>query len=648
LFTYSTSNMFDFLDRHKKLAQIVLALIGLTFVFFGTYSYFQRSANIPWVAQVAGQQVTQQDFDDLLREQQDRMRQAMGANYDPAMFDSPEVRYALVEQLVNQKILEQQARADKLRVSDQQLQQFIAALPPFQDNGTFSPERYKLVLSGQNLSPAMFEAKLRNDLTLAPLQEPIGTANIVAAPAARRYLSLLEQKREISIATVDPEPFLKEAAAKVDDAAIHAFYDANHALLQTPEQAKIEYILLSPDTLAAKVTVTPEEAKAQYEQNLAQYGAPEERSAAHILIAVKPDASEADKEAARKKAADLAAKARAHPADFAALAKANSDDPGSAPQGGDLGSFTHDTMVKPFADAVFAAKPGDIVGPVLSDFGYHVIKVGAIKAAQTRPFDEVKGDIEASLKRARAQKLFADAADKFQNLVYEQADSLAGVGKALGVDVTTTPFVTRDAVQAIARGNAKFVDALFAPESVAAKRNTDAIEIAPNVLIAGRIVEHKPAALRAFDEVKDQIRQQLTRREASALAVKAGGAKLAALEAGKSDKDVGVTFGKTAEIMRSQAGPGLSQDALVRIFAIDPKKVPGLVGVANDRGGFSIYRVSRVIDPSTLDDARVKIAEQRMGSQVGRELLMAYIGALKSRAEVTINQAALEKKASQP
>jgi peptidyl-prolyl cis-trans isomerase D len=638
--------MFDYLDKHKRLAQVVLGIIGMTFVFFGTYSYFQKPSAAPEVASVDGDKVTQRDFDELLREQQDRMRQSLGKNYDPAMFDSPEVRFAMVDQLVNQKLLEREARAEKLRVTDGQLQQFIAALPPFQVDGKFSPDRYRMVLSGQGMTPEMFEQKLRNDLTLAPLQEPIASANFVAGASARRYLSLLEQKREVSSATIDAAPFARDV--KVDDAAIKDFYDKNKNALQTPEQAKVEYIVLSPDTLMSKVSVKPEDVKAHYDQNLRQYGAPEERSAAHILVTVKPDASDADKDAAKRKADELAAKARANPADFARLAKENSQDPGSAAAGGDLGSFTHDAMVKPFADAVFAAKTGDIVGPVLSDFGYHVIKVGAIKPAQAKPFDAVKADIEAEMKRAKAQQLFADDAEKFQNLVYEQADSLVGVGKALDVKVTETPYVTRAEIQQVAKDNPKFVAALFAPESIASKRNTDAIEVAPNTLVAGRIVDYKAAATRPLDEVKDEIRRQLTRRDAAALAQQAGVARIAALESGKSDKELGLAFSKPVELLRTQVGPGMPPDALVKVFGADPKKLPAYVGASNPGGGYVIYRVSKVIEPDKLDDARLKIAGARMGDQIGRELLTAYLAGLKSRADVKINQAALEQKPAQP
>jgi len=636
--------MFEYVAKHKRIAQVVLGLITLSFVFFGTYSYFQRPTLDPEVATVGGQRITQNEFNDLLREQQDRMRQQMGRNFDSAMFDNPEVRFALVDQLINQRLLQERARADRLRVTDSQLAQFIAKIPAFQDDGKFSNDRYKLVLSQQNppLSPAAFEQRLRQDLTVAPLQEPVAAGNIVARSSAERYLTLLEQKREVAASAIDAEPFAKDV--KVDDAAVKKFYDENAAAFQTPEQAKVEYIVLSPETLSSQVKVSAEDVRKQYDENQKNYGQGEERTAAHILVAVKPDASDADKAAARKKAEDLAAQVRANPAKFAELAKANSDDPGSATQGGDLGSFARGNMVKPFDDAVFAAKPGEIVGPVQTDFGYHVIKVNSVKAAQIKPFDEVKGQIEADLKRLQAQQKFAAKADQFQNLVYEKADSLEPVGKELDVKVGTTPLLTRTQLQQLALGNPKFVQTLFAPESLSSKRNTEALEVAPNTLLAARIVEYKPAAPRPLDEVKDEIRRQLVFKGASERAQQVGRDRLALLEQGKSDKEAGVVFAKPVELNRNQAGAGFSPDALTRIFQVIPTKLPAYVSAPNERGGLTIYRVSKVIDPPAADDAKLKLAGSRIGEQLGRELFAAYLAGLKAKGDVKINQANLEKK----
>lgn len=634
--------MYDFLNRHKRAVQVVLAMITLPFMFFGVDYYFRGNRGEDTVATVDGAKITTRDFDNALREQGDRLRQQMGKGYDSSLLDHPDVRYAVVENLVNQRLLAGEAQRERLRVNDAQLAQVIAEIPAFQEDGKFSPERYRMLLQGQNMTPAIFEDRLRRDLAQAPLQEPLTLGSIVAQASAARYLSLLEQKREVAQATVDAEPYAKDA--KVDEAAVKAYYDQNPDALMTPEQARIEYAVLSVDALASKVTVDPNDVRKQYDANLANYTSAEERSASHILITVKPGASDAEKAAAKKKADDIAAQVRAAPARFAEIAKAESQDPGSAAQGGDLGTFGRGTMVKAFEDAAFAAKPGEIVGPVQSDFGWHVIKVTGSRAATQRPFDEVKGQIETVLRQQLAQERFQAAADQFQNLVYEQADSLEGVGKALDIPVTTTPLITRTQAQQLAANNPAFVEALFAPASVQSKRNTDAIEVAPNTLIAGRIVEYRPAAPRPFHEVKAEIRRQLERKAMADAAERAGRAKLAMLEQGKSDKEAGLVFGKPVEVARNEAGPTMPPDALLRIFQAEPAKFPAYVTGTNPRGGFSIYRVTKVVEPASLDEGRLKLAAERMGDQLGRDFGNAYIASLRSRADVKIDQARLESK----
>jgi peptidyl-prolyl cis-trans isomerase D len=527
-------------------------------------------------------------------------------------------------------------------VSDTQLQQVIGQLPVFQYDGQFSAERYKQVLASQNMTPLMFEDRVRRDLILNPLQEPITLGNIVASSSGERYIGLVEQQREIAAAAVDPDPFMKDV--KIDDAAVKAFYDANAKTLQTPELAKFEYVLLSQDALMAQVPVDPADVKAQYEKKHHLYGQAEERDASHILIAAKPDANENDKAAAKKKAEELAAQVKANPAKFAELAKQHSQDPGSAPQGGELGMFGRGNMVKPFDDAVFAMKVGDIVGPVQTDFGYHVIKLNAIKPAKVKSFDEVKAQIETELKRQKAAQKFAAAADQFQNLVYEQADSLQGAAKTLGLTVHTSPLATRAQAQALAQGSAKFVQALFSPESVQSKRNVEATEVGPNALMSGRILEYKPAAVRPFEEVKEEIRTQLARKAGSEMAQKAGQEKLALLTQGKSEKEAGVEFAPPVTLNRNQVQAGFPADALTRIFQIDPARLPQYTGTANDRGGYSIYKVVKMIPPAATDPAKLTSATARLGDQLSQELFNAYLATLKGKAEVKINQANLEKK----
>lgn len=639
--------MFDLLHKHKNFAQIVLALVTLPFAFFGVDYYFRGGDATKAVATVGGSKIEQTAFDNLLREQQARMRQALGNRYDPAMLDTPAVRYALLDQLINQRLLENLGSAERFRVSDAQLRQFIGALPPFQENGRFSPTKYNEVLAEQGMTPLLFEQRVRGELALSPLQDPVVGASFASQASVRNYLALAGQTREVAVASVAAAPFERSATATVTDAEVKAYYDRNPSAFQTPEVAKIEYLTLSQDALAAQMKIDPAEVKQAYEGNAKQYTTAEERQASHILIAVKPDATPAEKAAAKAKATMILEKARANPASFADLAKEYSQDPGSAQQGGDLGSFARGSMVKPFEDAVFAAKVGDIIGPVETNFGYHVIKVTGITPAHVQSFDEVKGRIEADLRRQKAMQKFASSAEQFQNLVYEQADSLAGAAKALDLKVETTPLMTREQIQQLAMGNPKFVQALFSPDSLQAKRNTEAIEVAPNTLMAGRILEYKAATLRPFADVRDGIRKLLIHRAASVLAQKAGREKLALLEQGKPDGQVGVAFGKPVTLNRAQVQPQFPADALKAIFEADTRKLPGYVGMADAGGDFAIYRIDKVIEPPAPDAAKLASAEAAVGGQIGQELMSAYLASLRAATEVKINQAVLEKKQEQ-
>ncbi|MDQ2963644.1 MAG: SurA N-terminal domain-containing protein [Pseudomonadota bacterium] len=633
--------MYDFLHKRKRAVQVILALITLPFAFFGVDYYFRDTARTGEIATVAGSRITQAEFDNTLREQQERMRQTLGRNFDPAVFDDPEVRYSLLDGLIGHRLLQEQARRGRFSVSDDQLRQFISEIPAFQDGGKFSQARYEQLLAMQNppKSPIEFAREIRRELMLGPVQESITGANIVAKTNVERYLGLLEQQRAAAVAAIDVDAYLKDV--KIDDAAVRAFYDANAGAFQVPEEVKLEYVTLTPDALGAQSPVDPAEVRKQYDENARQYGKAEERQAAHILIAVKPDASEEDKANAKKKAEEIAAQAKKSPAQFGELAKKLSEDPGSAAQGGDLGIFARDgSMVKPFEDAVFSMKAGEIAGPVQSDFGWHVIKLGAIHAAKQQSFDEVKAQIEQDLRRQKGTRKFAEAADQLQNLVYEQADSLQPVAKALNLTVQSTPLLSRAQVQALAQNNVKFVQAVFSADSLQSKRNTEAMEIAPGVLMAARVVEYKPASLRPFDDVKAELRRQLERKAASELAQAAGKAKLALLQEGKP---AGVTFGKPATLTRSQPQPGYPPAALAMIFQADATKLPAYAGSVNERGGYSLYRIERIIAPTAPDAARLTALSTRVGDQMGRELAAAYVASLKAKADVKINQANLEK-----
>ena len=273
--------MFDVVAKHKRMVQFVLALITLPFAFFGVDYYFRRGDAVGEVASFDGGRVTQADFANALRDQQEMLRRSQRA-VDPALFDNPEVRYSILQNVIRDRLIEKKGADLHFAVSNEQVFERIAADPRFQDDGKFSLDRFKLLLAQAGIPEAAYENSIRQQLLSEKLVEPIAAGGIVAKAAGEGFVTLLEQQREVAVATVDAAPFVKDV--KVDDAAVRAFYDANTNAFRTPEEVKFEYVVLTPDALAAQAAVTPDELKAQYAASVKQYTRDEERQAAHILV----------------------------------------------------------------------------------------------------------------------------------------------------------------------------------------------------------------------------------------------------------------------------------------------------------------------------------------------------------------------------
>ncbi len=625
--------MFDFVHKNKRIVQFILALMVLPFAFVGLDSYVRNMGSDTDVATVGGQSVTPQDFENALRSQQERMRQMLGKNYDPTMFDNPEVRQQVLDGLVNQRLLAASSQNLKLTAPDTVLQKTILEIPDFQDNGKFSAAKYDEVLRLNGLNRMGYEQRLRGDLAQQPIQDALSRSSLTSAAQVALFQRLTEQAREIQVAAIDVNSFMP--LAKVDDAQIKAEYEKSPDSYRAPEQAKIEYVMLNQAAFLASSVVTPEEIKAEYEKRIKEFSAPEERRASHILLSVEKDEkgqpNAAKKDAAKAEAEAIMKQVGTSAEKFAEVAKTKSKDPGSATQGGDLGFFGRGQMVKPFEEAVYSMKAGEVRGPIESDFGYHIIRLTEVKPERTRPLEEVRAQIESELKQQKANKLFAENAEKFQNRVYEQGDSYAKIAEELKLEVKKTDWLTRAQVQAIAAGNQKFAQTVFAPANVAAKKNSEAIDLGNNSLISARVLEYKPSAVRPLDEVRGQISLQLQRKLAGELAAKAGAEKLAVLSAGK---DAGLTFGPAQKLTRQAPLPNVNQALAKVVFAVDVSKGPAVVGGANDAGGYTVARVLKVIEPEVANADKMKSLSQRLTGQGGADLANAYLVALKERIKV--------------
>jgi len=628
--------VFNLVRNNKRLMQIVLALVTLPFAFWGIDSYQRVMSRAGEVAEVGGQKITEQEFGDAMRQQQERLRGLLGRNFDPALFDSPTIRMEVLEGLISQRLLMRHAARNHLTVSSETLIDTTMTIPAFQVDGKFSRDRYDAALRNERMSPEVFDAALRRDLLVQQLTGALADSGLASRAVSRQFAQLRAQQREIAEYRLQADAQLAQPGIAAD--AIRAVYDANPGRFQVPEEVGVEYIVLSTDALLASEQVGADEIKSYYESNISKYGEPEQRRASHILIAVKSGAGEAEKAKARERAAQIMSQLRKSPGSFAELAKANSGDSGSAAQGGDLGFFARGMMVRPFEDAAFQLKPNQISDPVESDFGFHIIKITGIKAGKMKDLEAVRPEIERELKRQRAGRRFAEAAEAFSNLVYEQSDSLGPAAERFKLAVQRARGVTRQFAPLPALNNPRLIAALFADDSIKNKRNTEAVETAPGVLVSARVVDHKPASQRPFDEVKGDIAKQLAQQEALALARKQGAERLEGLKKGDASA---VRFGATKLVSRDQP-QDVAPDALSRIFAADASKLPAYAGVESNNG-YVIYRVTRVVDVQP-DETRARSVQSELGRAGGMQEFKSFLDGLRADAKVEINKAALEKK----
>ena len=631
--------MFDFFRKHTRVLQFLLViLIFPSFVFFGIqgYSGFTGEANDS-VAKVAGQNITRTEWEAAQRDQMERVRQQM-PNVDPKMFDTPEMKLQSLDGLVRQRVM--LAAADKLDLvtTDARLQRVFAADAQFAFMRNPDGSINKDVLSAQGMSSELFAQRLRQDLTLR--QVMLGLAGTAFAPVSTTAgaLDAMFQQREVQVQRFETKASLDKVSPT--DADIEKFYKdpANALQFQAPEQASVEYVVLDLDTLKKGISVSDEDLRKYYAENEKRYTTPEERRASHILIKAEKSAPEAERAKAKAKAEGLLAELKKNPAAFADLARKNSEDPGSAEKGGDLDFFGRGAMVKPFEDAAFGLKLEELSAVVESDFGYHIIKLAAIKGGEKRSFESMRAELEGEVKTQLAQKRFAEVAVEFTNMVYEQPDSLKPAADKFKLELRTAQNVKRSAAPGAtgALASPKFLEALFGTDALRNKRNTEAVEIAPSTMVSGRVLQYAAAHQLPLAEVKARVRDRLATVQAAALSRKLGEERLAALRAAPT------TALSEPVLLVSRAQPREVQSSVLDALLKAPAAtLPAFVGVDLGEQGYAVVKVSKVLgrDPVAADATQ---GQAQYAQAWGDAESQAYYGALKSRFKVEIKADALK------
>ncbi|MEO5736718.1 MAG: SurA N-terminal domain-containing protein [Variovorax sp.] len=624
--------MFDFFRKHNKIVMVFLFLLIIpSFVFFGVERYTQGDGKGEKVARVDGHDITRPEWDQQHRNEVDRIRQ-QSPSIDAALLDSEAARYATLDRMVRDRVLQTAADKTHMSVSEDKLARIFAqdqGLAAFRGaDGKFDRE---LFMRTTQQTPEQYEASVRAQLATQQVLQGVSGSAFATKAQTEATINAFYDRREVQVARFNAADFA--AKVTVSDADLETYYKDHPALFQAPEQAAVEYLVLDLDAVKKNIAVSEADAKAYFEQNKARFGTKEERRASHILITAPASAPAAERDKAKARAEQLLAEVKKSPASFADIARKNSQDPGSAEKGGDLDFVTRGAMVKPFEDAMFALKKGETSAIVETEFGYHIIRVTDVKPEQVPPFEQVRARIEDEVRAQQATQEFAKAAETFTDLVYQQPDSLQPAADKLKLKLQTASNVARTpaagATGALASRN--FLGALFAADSLERKHNTEAIEVGPSQLASGRVAKYAAARTLPLAEVKDMVRSQLVAERAAALAKAEGEARLKAWQADSA----GATLAAPVTVSRLET-QSLPAPVIESALRADTSKLPAWAGVGLGAQGYAVVRVNKAVPraPSTPEMAQQEAGQ--FAQVISAAENAAYYDLLKQRYKAEI------------
>lgn len=621
------------------LAWVIVIIISIPFALWGVNSYFEGGGEAV-VATVEGVDIDLNTFQGAVAEQRRVVTQLMQQNPGSDYFESPAFRRQVLEGLIQNTAETAWADRSGYRVSDETLGRWIRQLPYFQTDGRFDAERYQALVANAGMSVARFEQQQRQELISDQIRSAFTESAFVADAEVDRALVLLEQSRSADYAVLSAND--PSVSVDVSEQDITEWYESRRDDYFVPEQMRVNYLVLSVDDIAAGIEISEEEARRYYESNPGRFGRPEQRSVSHILLSLPADADDDAEAAARTRAAELAERARGGE-DFAELARTHSDDSGSAASGGDLGVLTRGAMVKPFEDAANAlAAVGDVSDPVRSRFGFHVIKLTALREADTAPFDSVRAEIEAELRQRQAEGQYLEGVESFATLVYEQPENLQAAADELQLDIQSSDWFSRDAGDGIA-ADERFRNIAFSEDVRVDDLNSDAFELDNQRTAAVHRLEVRERRPKTLDEVREEIRQTLVANRRADAVRERGESLLQAINDGASFEQVVADNNLVAASFsgtRSDALDAESRALVPVLFELgwNPgEAVNG--GFSTSSGDYLLYRLTEVVDgdPASVDEERREAVRNLLRARAAEGLYRDFQQALREDVEVEIH-----------
>ncbi len=620
------------------IAWIIVILISIPFALFGINSYL-GGGGASIVASVNDRDIDEREFERNYRDFRQNLRQRLGKDYRPELIDEALLRKEVLDSMIRNELVLETSLEMGLYAGDQQVKASILTLPGFMVDGKFSNQAYERAVQSQGLTPAGFEAQIRRAIMSQQLSDMVTTSEIATQREINELVKLRMQKREMAYLTVPAAAYADQVL--VSDEEVKRYYDTHQSEFMAPEQVQVEYIDLDLSHIASTLTIDDADVEAYYEQNKNSYLTREQRRASHILIAVDEDADEVAIEKARAKAAAAWDRINSGEA-FAAVAKDLSDDPASAEAGGDLDYFERGIMDAAFDDVVFEQAEGDVSDPVRTEFGFHLIKLTAIRAPEGKRYEDAKEDIREDYLASEAERQFYDLADQLANLAYEQPDSLEPAAEALGLEIETSSWIPRDGGEGLF-ASPKIRAAAFSEDVLNDGRNSEAIELGPEHNLVLRVKEHEEAAVRSYDSVSTSIANRLKLEKQAELA-KAQGQELKTRLMAGGDIDAiaqeqGLVLSERKSLERDTQGiPAQILRPLFRMPRPSGEQ-PTYSGAELFGGDFAVMALYRVED-GKLDDIAELGGSEMLESVMERSRSRTYynhlVDNLRSAAEITI------------
>ncbi|MCX7042916.1 MAG: SurA N-terminal domain-containing protein [Gammaproteobacteria bacterium] len=632
------------------IAVVILGLVILTMAFFGIESYVTGSvdnyaARIEGPAKFLGyggqvREITSAEF----RERFDRVRQqertAKGEAFDPTAFESLQKKREVLDQLVDEALLGLVAEKEGLVLPKSAVQKEIMGIQAFHMAGRFDPKQYQLVLGAQNMTPLQFEKLITADLTQRMLPDELISSSFASYAELDAYLRSSRQTRDIRYIELPP---VLPAMPPPTDAEIKAWYDGHVAGYRSPEQVAIEYVELNAAAMPVETVADEATLRERYESVKARFGTVEQRIASHILVKVDEKATAAQVAAAQAKAAGLATKARAPGADFAALARANSDDVGSKDAGGDLGPVEKGVFGEEFDKVFFAMEPGQVSDPVRLADGFHVVLYRERVAGNAKPFEEVRAELEAEVLESERERVFNDIAGQLVDRIFDDPTALAPAAKALNLPVQRTGLFSANTGEGIA-ALPQIRKAAFADAQKTERQVSDPIEIGSNHTVVVHVIDHRPAAALPMASIRDRIINDINADRIVQATKKAAEQLLARATKGETLEAIAASIGRTVSdlpgLQRQAPNPQL-QLAVDEAFrqprpvAGKPRPV-GLVTVGPNQFLLSEVVAVKDGDLSTLDAKTRADLKKQFAQMRGAVDARAFVQALRKQYKITV------------